>query len=64
MLIHCKNVGSTSIVDNVAIELMDLPLLFSGLTERREVAVGVGLEGSLAASIHEGKWGNALGTTP
>ena len=32
--------------------------------ERREAAAGVGLEGSLAVSIHEGKWDNASGTTP
>ena len=68
LLIRCKYVGSTSTVDNVATESMDLPLLFScflGPTERRGgAAVGVGLEGSSAASIHEGKWDNASGTTP
>ena len=68
LLICCKYVGSTSTVDNVATESMDLPLLFSWFTgsiERRGgVAVGVGLEGSSAASIHEGKRDNELGTTP
>ena len=47
---------------------MDLPLLFScltGPTERRGgAAIGVGLEGSSAASIHEEKRDNALGTIP
>ena len=46
---------------------MDLPLLFSwftGPTERRRVAAAVNPEGSSAASIQEGKWDNALGTTP
>ena len=67
LLAHCKYVGSTSTVDNIATKSMDLPLLFpwfTGLTERRGAAAIVDLEGSLAASIHEGKQDNALGTTP
>ena len=36
---------------------------FTGPIERREAAE-VGLEGSSAASIHEGKGDNASGTTP
>ena len=67
MLILCKYVGSTSTVDNIATESMDLPLLFSwftGLMERRGLGAGVDLEGSLAAYIYEGKWDNALETTP
>ena len=67
LLISCKYVGSTSTVDNVATESMDLPLLFSwftGPTERKGAAAAVDLEGSLASSIHEGKWYNALGTAP
>ena len=46
---------------------MGLPLLFpwfTGPMKRRVAAAGVGLEGSSAASIYEGKWDNALGTTP
>ena len=46
---------------------MDLPLVFqrfTGPTERRGAAAGVGLEASSAASIHDGKWDNALETTP
>ena len=67
MLIYCKYVGSTSTVDNIATESMDLPLLFSwftGPTDRRGAAAGVDLEGSSAESIHEGKRDNASGATP
>ena len=62
LLIHCKYVGSTSIVDNIKTESMDLPLAFSwftGPTESRGAAAGAGSESSSAASIHEGKWDNA-----
>ena len=67
LLICCKYIGSTSTVDNVAAESMDLTLLFSwftGPTERREAAAGADLEGSSAASIYESKQDNASGTTP
>ena len=64
MLICCKYVGSTSTVDNIATEFMDLPLLFPwyiGPMERRVSASGVDLEGFSAAFIYEGKQDNALG---
>ena len=54
-------------MNNVATELMDLPLEFSwfiGPTERRGAVALVGLEGFSPASIYEGKWGNASGATP
>ena len=67
LLICCKYVGLTSIVDNVATKSMDLPWLFSWFTgpkERRGVAAAVDLEGPSVASIYEGKRDNASGTTP
>ena len=67
LLIFYKYIGSTSTVDNVATELMNLPLLFpwfTGPIERSKVAAGVGLESSSAASMYESKLNNALGITP
>ena len=39
-------------------------LWFTGPTERKGAALGVGSEDSTAASIYESKWDNALGTNP
>ena len=67
LLIYCKYIGSTSTVDNIATESMDLPLVFPWFTylmERKGAAARIGLEGSSAASIYKRKQENALGTTP
>ena len=67
LIIHCKYVGLTNILDNAATKINGLTFAFSWVTgpmEKRRTAARVGLEGSSPASMYELKWDNVLGITP